>query len=40
MKVDRGWKEIHGEASGVGDMPVVREGVGKGVTGDAPPKPA
>ena len=36
---DRGGEELQGAAAVAAAIPGVREGVGKGVTGDAPPKP-
>ena len=37
---DRGGKEFQGETAGTGALPGMREGIGKGVTGGAPPNPA
>ena len=37
---NRGGEEIQGVVAGAGGMTGVREVVGKGVTGDAPPNPA
>ena len=36
----RGGEELQVEAVGVVSLPIVREGIGKGVTGCSPPNPA
>ena len=36
---DRGGEKPQGEAAGAGELPGVREGLGEGVTGCAPPNP-
>ena len=40
LEDDRRGEELQGAEAGSGAMPIVREVVGKDVTGDAPPNPA
>ena len=40
MADDRVGDEFQGDKAGTGALPGVREGIGKGVTGGAPPNPS